>query len=42
MVQYLAGESNDSLFGGNNNWRGPIWINSEILLIYQKLFSFQR
>ncbi|MFI5316964.1 MAG: glucosidase [Myxococcota bacterium] len=24
-VDYVPGESNSSLFGGNSNWRGPIW-----------------
>src|SRR5262249_41883973 len=25
-VDYVPGESNTSLFGGNSNWRGPVWI----------------
>src|SRR5581483_8102348 len=25
MVKYLPGESDTGLFGGNSNWRGPIW-----------------
>jgi len=24
-VKYEAGESESNLFGGNSNWRGPIW-----------------
>ncbi len=24
-AQYTAAESNTSLFGGNSNWRGPVW-----------------
>jgi len=24
-VDYVPGESNTGLFGGNSNWRGPIW-----------------
>ena len=25
-VQYVPAESNTYLFGGNSNWRGPIWL----------------
>ncbi len=32
-VQYLPGESNSGLFGGNSNWRGPIWFPVNYLLI---------
>jgi len=32
-VQYCAGESLVSLFGGNSNWRGPIWMPVNFLLI---------
>lgn len=32
-VDYLPGESNSGLFGGNSNWRGPIWIAVNFLLI---------
>jgi hypothetical protein len=32
-VQYLPAESNTSMFGGNSNWRGPIWMPVNILLI---------
>lgn len=28
-VQYVPGESNTYLFGGNSNWRGPIWLPGE-------------
>ena len=24
-VDYVPGESNTHMFGGNSNWRGPIW-----------------
>ncbi len=27
-VGYVPGESNSNLFGGNSNWRGPIWFRS--------------
>ncbi len=32
-VDYEPGESNTSLFGGNSNWRGPIWFPLNYLLI---------
>jgi hypothetical protein len=38
-VQYLPGESDSGMFGGNSNWRGPIWMPSNALLI-RALLSF--
>ncbi|HYA89238.1 MAG TPA: glucosidase [archaeon] len=32
-VDYEPGESTTSLFGGNSNWRGPIWFPMNFLLI---------
>ena len=32
-VQYEPGESETDLFGGNSNWRGPIWLPTNFLLI---------
>jgi len=32
-VQYLPGDSDSGLFGGNSNWRGPIWFPLNYLLI---------
>ena len=31
-VDYVPGESNTGLFGGNSNWRGPIWFPVNYLL----------
>lgn len=28
-VQYVPGESDTFMFGGNSNWRGPIWVCSK-------------
>jgi hypothetical protein len=32
-VDYLPAESNSGLFGGNSNWRGPIWFPVNYLLV---------
>ena len=32
-VDYEPGESTSGLFGGNSNWRGPIWLPVNYLLI---------
>jgi len=32
-VQYLPAESNTGMFGGNSNWRGPVWMPVNMLLI---------
>jgi hypothetical protein len=32
-VQYVPGESETGMFGGNSNWRGPIWMPLNFLLI---------
>lgn len=32
-VEYVPGESNSYLFGGNSNWRGPIWFPTNYLII---------
>ena len=41
-VQYLPGESNTGMFGGNSNWRGPVWmpINALIVRALLNLYSF--
>jgi hypothetical protein len=32
-VDYLPAESNSGMFGGNSNWRGPVWFPVNALLI---------
>ncbi len=32
-VPYLPGESDTGMFGGNSNWRGPIWMPVNALLV---------
>ena len=32
-VHYAPGESDSGMFGGNSNWRGPIWMPANYLLI---------
>jgi hypothetical protein len=32
-VQYLPAESNTGMFGGNSNWRGPVWLPVNALLV---------
>ncbi len=32
-VDYLPAESNTGMFGGNSNWRGPVWMPINVLII---------
>jgi hypothetical protein len=32
-VDYLPGESNTGMFGGNSNWRGPVWMPVNVMII---------
>jgi hypothetical protein len=32
-VPYLPGESDSGMFGGNSNWRGPIWMPVNALIV---------
>ena len=43
-VQYLPAESNTGMFGGNSNWRGPVWmpVNALIVRALMNLYSFLR
>ncbi|MGH8606546.1 MAG: MGH1-like glycoside hydrolase domain-containing protein [Gammaproteobacteria bacterium] len=41
LIEYVPGESNSGLFGGNSNWRGPIWMPTNYCLV-QALEKFHR
>jgi hypothetical protein len=32
-LKYVPGDSDSGLFGGNSNWRGPVWLPLNFLLI---------
>ncbi len=32
-VGYQPGESDSDMFGGNSNWRGPVWFPSNVLIL---------
>ena len=40
-VQYLPAESNTGMFGGNSNWRGPVWMPVNVLLLRGLLNLYQ-
>lgn len=40
-VQYLPAESNTGMFGGNSNWRGPVWMPLNILIVRALLNLYQ-
>jgi len=39
-VEYLPAESNTGMFGGNSNWRGPIWMPVNGLIIRGLLLMY--
>jgi hypothetical protein len=40
-IEYVPGESNSPMFGGNSNWRGPVWMPTNYSLI-QAIEKFHR
>jgi hypothetical protein len=41
QVKYVPAESEASIFGGNSNWRGPVWFPVNFLLIDSLLKFYQ-
>ena len=41
-VKYTPGESDNNIFGGNSNWRGPVWLPMNWLVIesLRRYYSF--
>ncbi|MEA5536340.1 MGH1-like glycoside hydrolase domain-containing protein [Crocosphaera sp. XPORK-15E] len=41
-VDYVPGDSNTGMFGGNSNWRGPVWMPVNMLFVasLRRLYSF--
>jgi hypothetical protein len=42
MIEYIPGESTSWMFGGNSNWRGPIWlpINYSLIQALDKYYRY--
>jgi hypothetical protein len=40
-VRYLPAESDSGMFGGNSNWRGPVWMPVNFLLLRALLNLYQ-
>jgi len=42
IIEYVPGESNSGLFGGNSNWRGPVWLptNYSLIQAIEKFYRF--
>jgi hypothetical protein len=40
-VQYMPGESSNGMFGGNSNWRGPVWMPINVLVVRSLLVFYE-
>lgn len=38
-VKYVAAESDSGMYGGNSNWRGPVWMPINFLIV-ESLYNF--
>jgi hypothetical protein len=41
VIEYVPGESTSGMFGGNSNWRGPVWLPTNYALV-QAIEKFHR
>jgi hypothetical protein len=41
VVDYEPGESTSQVFGGNSNWRGPVWMPLNVMIV-EALYEFER
>lgn len=39
-VDYLPGESDSGMFGGNSNWRGPVWFPMNVLILRALVYNY--
>jgi hypothetical protein len=40
-VSYLPGDSDNGMFGGNSNWRGPIWMPVNMIIVRALMNYYQ-
>jgi hypothetical protein len=40
-VQYVPAESDTGMFGGNSNWRGPVWMPINVMILRSLLNLYQ-
>jgi hypothetical protein len=41
QVRYLPAESNTGMFGGNSNWRGPVWMPVNLMILRALLHLYE-
>jgi len=40
IVGYVPGDSTSGMFGGNSNWRGPVWMPVNLLLVRALMYLY--
>jgi len=40
-VKYLPGDSDNDMFGGNSNWRGPVWFPVNVIIVRALINYYQ-